>query len=153
MALSMRSLAAELSVTPMALYNHVAGKADVLDGIADLVMREAAEPLEGLPWQRRLKVCKSGVRRACLAHPGAVPLIQRTSTVTPALMWPMEVTLNALAEAGLGSEEALHGWSALVALTMGHVTYQLGGHMPGHDFDAGFAFALDLLIEGLGRAA
>ncbi len=36
-ALTMRSLARELGVKPMSLYYYVAGKAEILDGIVDLV--------------------------------------------------------------------------------------------------------------------
>src|SRR5919106_1808418 len=39
-ALSMRKLGQELGVEAMSLYNHVASKDDLLDGITDLVLSE-----------------------------------------------------------------------------------------------------------------
>ena len=54
-ALSMRKLAARLGVEAMSLYNHVASKADLLDGIAARVFEEIALPDLELPWDRRLR--------------------------------------------------------------------------------------------------
>jgi AcrR family transcriptional regulator len=39
-SLTMRNLAKELGVEAMSLYNHVAGKEDVLDGVAEVVVGE-----------------------------------------------------------------------------------------------------------------
>ena len=46
-ALSMRKLAQELGVEAMSLYNHVANKDDILDGIVDVVASEIELPLDG----------------------------------------------------------------------------------------------------------
>ena len=43
-SLTMRSLAQELGVKPMALYYHVANKEEILDGIVDLVFSEIEVP-------------------------------------------------------------------------------------------------------------
>lgn len=151
-ALTMRRLAHELGVTPMALYNHVGDKSELLDGIADQVVRELATPDAGLPWQERVRTCMTELRRVCLEHPNAVPLIQTTRATTPALLRPFELVVDALEQAGLPAGRALEAWSALVGLTLGHLTYQLGGHLTASrdfDFDDAFAFALDALIAGL----
>src|SRR6187431_559655 len=42
--LSMRRLAAELGVVPMALYKHVANKDELLDGMIDVVVGEIDPP-------------------------------------------------------------------------------------------------------------
>jgi TetR/AcrR family transcriptional regulator, tetracycline repressor protein len=53
--LSMRKLAKTLGVEAMALYNHVANKTDILNGIADRVYAgiERADPQ--LPWTERVR--------------------------------------------------------------------------------------------------
>ena len=44
---TMRTLAQELGVVPMALYKHVANKEDLVDGMVDLVFGEVAFPTGG----------------------------------------------------------------------------------------------------------
>jgi AcrR family transcriptional regulator len=172
-ALSMRRLAAELGVTPMALYNHVANRDDLLDGVADLVAREISRPSARWGWRRRLLTVLGEVRAACLRHPAAAPLLQSTRAMTPALLSAVEAGLEALEDAGLRPAAASAGWAALVSLTFGHVAYELGGHMRGpasgrgplnpvafpriaamqsasaFDWDRAFAQALDALVDGL----
>jgi AcrR family transcriptional regulator len=172
-ALSMRRLANVLGVTPMALYNHVADRSDLLDGIADLVAGEIAHPSARWGWRRRLVTVLADTRAACLRHPAALPLLQSARAMTPALLAPVEHGLEALEEAGLGSAAARAGWAALASLTFGHVAYQLAGHMhgpasgrgtldpdafpriaamqsaPPFDWDRAFARALDALLDGL----
>ena len=46
-ALSMRRLAKELRVEAMSLYNHVANKDEILDGIVDTVVGEIELPSDG----------------------------------------------------------------------------------------------------------
>ena len=46
-SLSMRRLASELDVVPMALYKHVANKEEMLDGMLDVVVAEIDPPLTG----------------------------------------------------------------------------------------------------------
>lgn len=172
-ALSMRRLAVELGVTPMALYNHVANRDDLLDGVADLVAREITRPSGRWGWRRRLLTVLGEVRAACLRHPAAAPLLQSTRAMTPALLGPVETGLEALEHAGLRPAEARAGWAALASLTFGHAAYELGGHMrgpasgsgsldpiafpriaamqnaPAFDWDRAFAHALDALVDGL----
>jgi TetR/AcrR family tetracycline transcriptional repressor len=172
-ALSMRRLAAELGVTPMALYNHVANRDDLLDGVADLVARGIARPSGRWGWRRRLLTVLGEVRAACLRHPSAGPLLQGAQAPTPALLRPAEAGLEALEDAGLRPAAARAGWAALVSLTFGHAAYQLAGHMrgpasgrasldpvafpriaamqsaPAFDWDRAFAHALGALVDGL----
>src|SRR5215468_10136068 len=59
-SLSMRKLAKELGVVPMALYKHVASKEELLDGMVDIVMAEIDPPLSAADW-------KSAVRQRILS--------------------------------------------------------------------------------------
>ncbi len=171
--LSMRRLAGDLGVTPMAIYNHVGGRADLLDGVADVVARSIERPPTRWGWRRRLRAVLLGARQACLEHPAAVGLLQGAGALTPALLQPTETALEALAAAGLGPDAARTAWAALVGLTFGHVTYQLAGHMrgpstgrgmldgaafpriaamadtPAFDWDKAFERALDAVVDGL----
>ena len=50
-ALSMRRLAQDLGVVPMALYKHVASKDELLDGMVDVVIGEIDLPDPDLDWK------------------------------------------------------------------------------------------------------
>jgi AcrR family transcriptional regulator len=54
-ALSMRKLAQELGVVPMALYKHVANKDELLDGMIDVVVAEIDPPIEGADWKTTMR--------------------------------------------------------------------------------------------------
>jgi AcrR family transcriptional regulator len=56
--LSMRKLAQELGVVPMALYKHVANKDELLDAMVDVVVGEIDPPAGGTDW-------KTAMRRRC----------------------------------------------------------------------------------------
>jgi len=58
-ALSMRKLADELGVAPMALYRHVANKDDLIDGMVDIVFSEVGLPASGADWKSAMR--KRGV--------------------------------------------------------------------------------------------
>lgn len=153
--LTMRRLASDLGVTAMALYNHVSGREELLDGVADLVAREMAPVDPGGDWRDRVRAWASGMRAAYLAHPNAVAAVQGTAAMTDSLLAPMQAVIAALEDAGFPPLEARAGWTAVVALVNGHVGYQLGGHMTAEDatarfdFDAAFSFAVDALLAGL----
>ena len=70
-SLSMRKLALELDVVPMALYRHVANKDELLDGIVDVVVGEIDPPSRPTP-NGRLRCGRGSCRRAgrCFAIHG-----------------------------------------------------------------------------------
>ena len=70
--LSMRRLARELGVTPMALYVHFRNKDELIDMVVDLGARELSLPSERGPWKRQLGLLMSEIRRGVERHPGAL---------------------------------------------------------------------------------
>jgi AcrR family transcriptional regulator len=54
-SLSMRRLAHEFGVVPMALYKHVANKDEMLDGMVDVVVGEIDPPLVGADWKSAIR--------------------------------------------------------------------------------------------------
>src|SRR5271166_6005692 len=61
-SLSMRKLGEALGVEAMSLYNHVASKGDLLDGMIDLVFSEIGLPSGGAGWMK--PTCMSEHRSA-----------------------------------------------------------------------------------------
>jgi AcrR family transcriptional regulator len=63
-ALSMRKLAEELGVVPMALYKHVASKEELLDGMVDIVVGEIDPPAAGTDWKGAVRQRILSARRS-----------------------------------------------------------------------------------------
>src|SRR5919202_6479317 len=64
--LTMRKLAKELDVEAMSLYNHVAGKGDLIDGMIDLVFSEIEPPAPEGDWKAELRNRAVSTREALL---------------------------------------------------------------------------------------
>ena len=75
-ALSMRKLAQDLGVVPMALYKHVANKEELLDGMLDVVVGEIDPPVADTDWKRAVRQRILSARRALLRHPWASRVIE-----------------------------------------------------------------------------
>ena len=54
-AVSMRTLAHELGVAPMALYRHVSDKEDLLDALIEALLTEIELPAPSSDWRRDLR--------------------------------------------------------------------------------------------------
>jgi TetR/AcrR family tetracycline transcriptional repressor len=130
---SLRRLADHLGVTPMALYNHVSSKRELLQAIADSVVSNVEyRPVRG-DWQKVVAECFRTLRTACLAHPGAISVIESAEVLPAAVFRPMEITLTALERAGVTEEDALRAYSLLMTFTLGQVSYQIKGWARGVD--------------------
>ena len=89
-ALTMRQLAEELGVAPMALYRHVANKDDLIDGMVDLVFSEIELPSSGRGLEDRDAAARDrGPRRPATPSLGdrpdgvaAEPRVRRTCDTT-----------------------------------------------------------------------
>lgn len=111
-ALSMRRLARELGVDPMAAYKHVPNKEALLDAVVDAVLAEV--DLTGLSgdWRERLR---GGVRRvlaAMTAHPQAAPLLSARKWSTPAGLPIVEWGLGEMIGAGVDAHRAVVAMNA-----------------------------------------
>src|SRR6266496_2867068 len=75
-ALTIRRLATELSVTPMALYWHFRNKEELLAGLADQVWSELDTDVDAAePWHRQLRGLLESLLRVLRSHPCASQLI------------------------------------------------------------------------------
>src|SRR5947208_6807221 len=74
-SLTMRKLGQTLGFEAMSLYNHVANKDDVLDGILDLVLAESEPPSPEGSWDAAIRASAISVHAALRRHPWAVGLL------------------------------------------------------------------------------
>ena len=175
----MRRVAGELGVKAMSLYNHIAGKDALLDGMLERVLDEVALPTAGRDWEAELRRCGALAARcdppASLGlrpcdGTGGVPVGARRARPLHRSN-PPDVR-----EAGFTAEQAYHGYHALDGHTLGITMWELGHtvadqsrvedarrqiaagdypylleHSREHDADhqSAFAFGLDLVFDGL----
>src|SRR6266511_3288529 len=74
-SLTMRKLGQALGFEAMSLYNHVANKDDVLDGILDLVLAESEPPAPEGDWDAAIRASAVSVHDALRRHPWACMLL------------------------------------------------------------------------------
>ena len=75
-ALTIRSLAKELGVKPMAVYHYVANKDEILDGLVDLVFSEIELPSPDGEWRDEIARRMGSAREALRRHPWAIALME-----------------------------------------------------------------------------
>lgn len=123
----MRRLGDELGAAAMSLYNHVAGREALLDGLSEvLVAGIGAEPAGDEP-RERLRRFMSGIRAVALAHPDAFRLVGMRPLHTPRAFRPVDDTLGALRAIGLADQEAVHAYRALVSYARGYALAEIAG--------------------------
>jgi AcrR family transcriptional regulator len=88
--LSMRRLAQELGVVPMALYKHVANKEELLDGMADVIVGEIGPAVHDPDWKGAVRGRVLSARQALLRHPWARQVIESRTGRTPAVLEYMD---------------------------------------------------------------
>jgi AcrR family transcriptional regulator len=112
-ALSMRKLAEDLGVQAMSLYNHVANKDDLIDGIVDIVISEIEVPDLTLDWKTAMRRRATSAHAVLLRHPWAtMPIVSRVN-VGSAMLHYIDATLGCFVEAGFSYEMADHAWNAI----------------------------------------
>jgi len=112
-ALSMRKLAQELGVKAMSLYNHVANKDDMVDGMVDLVVAEIELPRLDIDWKTAMRQRAISAHTVLLRHPWVTMALMSRVNVGPAMLRYVEATLACLVEAGFSYPLADYTWNAL----------------------------------------
>jgi TetR/AcrR family tetracycline transcriptional repressor len=100
-ALSLRRVAERLGVAPNALYTHVHGKEDLIDGLVDQVNAELdLDPGPSDEWMQQMVTLSQSIRTHLLAHPAVVPFALRQSGLGPHELRLGEAIFNVLRPAG-----------------------------------------------------
>jgi AcrR family transcriptional regulator len=107
-AVSMRRLAQELGVVPMALYKHVADKNDLLDGMVDVVIGEIGPPDPDLGWKSAVRQRILAARRTVLRHPWARQAIESRTNRTPTVLRYMDSLAGAFRAGGFSADLTHH---------------------------------------------
>jgi AcrR family transcriptional regulator len=124
-SLTMRRLGQEVGVEAMSLYNHVANKDDVLDGIVDLVMGDIEVPPTGTDWKAAMRHRAISAHEVLLAHPWAAVLIMSRFNIGPGMTRYLDATLGRLREGGFSISGALDAWHTLDSHIYGFTLQEL----------------------------
>lgn len=129
--LSIRRLSNALGRDPVMLYRHVASKAAVLDGVAEMVLAQLSVDTADPDWASQLRTVARDFRQLALAHPKVVPLLVTRPLATPlgqrppGMLRPLEDVLALLTSAGFSGDEALHIYRMLFGYLYGHILNEL----------------------------
>jgi AcrR family transcriptional regulator len=118
-ALSMRNLARDLGVVPMALYKHVANKDELLDGMIDVVVGEIDPPLSGTDWKTAVRERILSARRALLRHPWASRVLESRPEATPTVIQYMDSMLGLFRTGGFSVDLTHHAAHAMGSRLLG----------------------------------
>jgi AcrR family transcriptional regulator len=126
-AVSMRRLGQELGVEAMSLYNHVANKDDLLDGMVEMVMvevnrsarevRDGAEP--GADWQGVLRAQVLASRQHMLRHRWLPVALESRAGMSPGVARYFDGVLATLLAGGFSNDLGHHALHALGSRALG----------------------------------
>ena len=187
-SLSMRKLGEALGVEAMSLYNHVANKSDLLDGMIDIVFSEIGLPAGDMGWKSAMRQRAISAREVLGRHRWAIGLMESRRSPGPATLRHHDAVLGCFRQAGFSVEMTAHAYSLLDSYIYGfalqeaslpfgaaeetaevaqaiagqlpadaypHLTELATGHVlqPGYRYGDEFEIGLDLILDGLERAA
>jgi TetR/AcrR family tetracycline transcriptional repressor len=105
-AVTIRRIAQEFGVTPMALYWHVANKDELLDAMGDALLAGVAPPPATGSWSVQLRGVVENLITQLAQHPAAAELVFPRILVTEPGLRLTEFTLGLLEDAGFSREQA-----------------------------------------------
>jgi AcrR family transcriptional regulator len=152
--LTMRALAARLGVAPNTLYSHVADKTELVDLVLDDVLGGVPLPAAGTAEADPV----GAVRAVMLAsydvlvtHADLMPhFLARQGARGERAVRLGEVTLDALARAGVAGQQGRDALRVLIVNTIGFAAFSAGGGvLPAGEVRATHERALDWLLAGI----
>lgn len=125
-SLSMRKLGQELGVEAMSLYNHVANKDEILDGVVDAIVGEINDVVSEIEvppgdWKIAMRQRVLSAREIFLRHPWAPGVIESRSNMstTPAMLRYYDSLIGLLQEAGFSIDLTHHALHVLGSRALG----------------------------------
>jgi AcrR family transcriptional regulator len=154
-ALTMRALAIQLGVAPMAVYNHFRDREAILDALAAQVFarlsaewREATgahAPKGQALWKPRLRGIVLAAQRFANEHPHIYRLAMTRPTKPESAFELTTEAVAVLRAAGLSQRDAVHAYHAFVLMLQGYPLWREGHER--HDQALGCETELDAVAQ------
>jgi len=125
-AVTMRGVGDVVGVEAMSLYNHVAGKGDLLDGMVDRVFAEIDLPSTDTDWRTALRERAVSARAALARHRWAIGLMESRTSPGPATLRHHDAVLGCLRAAGFSLAMTAHAYSLLDSYIYGFALQEAG---------------------------
>jgi TetR/AcrR family tetracycline transcriptional repressor len=130
-AVTVRRLAQEHGVTPMAMYWHFSDKDALLDGIAEHLIGAVELPAPSdQPWDVQLRAILQAFLDAIRPHPSVAGLALRRILICEPGLTMAEQALGLLRSAGFTAEKAAEVGTFVLCGVITMVTNEPGGHRP-----------------------
>lgn len=123
-SLSIRHIAEALGAKPMALYNHISSKNDILDGIVDLVFGEIDVPSSHIDWKVAMRLRAHSARDALVRHPWASTLMQSRTNPGRETLRHQNAVIGTLRAAGFTIHQAAQAFSVMDSYIYGFTQQQ-----------------------------
>lgn len=112
-SLTMHAIGRRLGVQAMSLYRHVENKADLLDGLVDLVVSEVEVPMSSADWKAAMRQRAISARRVFARHRWAIGLVESRPRPGAVTLRHHEWVLGVLLEAGFSPAMAARAYNLL----------------------------------------
>jgi AcrR family transcriptional regulator len=129
-AFTMRKLAQELGVDPMALYRHVEHKDALLDGVAELLWAEVELQGGEAGWEALLRSLATSLRALAHSHPHAYVLLCNSRSLSPAMLQLSGSVLEQLQRVGFEQKRACHVLCTICSYAIGYAMVELSALSP-----------------------
>jgi TetR/AcrR family transcriptional regulator, tetracycline repressor protein len=165
--MSIRSLAADLGVSPMSLYRHIRDKDDLLEEVVDILLAEVWQPASAKDdWQAWIVAAAATLRQFLVTQPAALHVYLRHPVVSPTAIERMAAMMAVLRRAGLDEAAARSAYGALHTYTIGFAALEasraaarpnggnagsLADQLAAYTTAGQFIAGLRYLLEGIGR--
>ena len=123
--LTMRTLAAQLGVGPMALYTYFRSKDELLDAVRDQVLSGLADAQAAGDWVDRLRAIGTNLYRLLVAHPTLIHLFATRPLAGHEAAEATEAQLAALRDAGFDRVTAARAHLTLLHHALGAATWEV----------------------------
>ena len=110
-SLTMRRLGQKLGVEAMSLYNHIANKDDLVDGIVDLVFAEIELPSADGDWKSAMRQRAISLRDVLLRHRWAIGLMESRRNGGRANLGHHDAVIGSLRAGGFDIVMVAHAYS------------------------------------------
>ncbi|HTU38247.1 MAG TPA: TetR/AcrR family transcriptional regulator C-terminal domain-containing protein [Acidimicrobiales bacterium] len=165
--MTIRSLAADLGVAPMSLYRHIRSKDDLLDEVAEVLLKHAwRPPSRGKTWRNWIVEAANDLRQLLVDESCVLYVYLRHPVVTSTAIERMEAMIEVLRSAGLTPAKSRDAYAAIHTYTVGfaaleasragwhsdsndELASQLAGFATAKQFDRGLVYLLDGIAAGL----
>ena len=135
----------------MALYRHVANKADLLDGVVELLLTEFPLPSLELSWSERLSKLASNMRASAQRHPSVFPLVLQRPATTVDARRTRQAVYAALEDAGIPGDRLAQVERLVSTAVLGFAVSEAAGRFRDHSrpakLDADFEALQDVLAR------